>query len=129
MGSFSITFLETLVSIGVQPDRARSLVEMFDRSIDERYGLHAQIIATKRDVAELETRLARDIAAFDNKLVQGLAECNGRIAESNGRIAECHSLIAACNTRIAEAKVDLVKWLLGALTAQTALIAGIFKLF
>ena len=122
MGSFSIAFLETLVSIGVQPDRARSLVEMFDRSIDERYGLHAQIIATKRDVAELETRLARDIAALDNKLVQGLAECNGRIAESNGRIAEC-------NSRIAEAKVDLVKWLLGALTAQTALIAGIVKLF
>jgi hypothetical protein len=108
MGSFSIAFLETLVSIGVQPDRARSLVEMFDRSIDERYGLHAQIIATKRDVAELETRLARDIATLDNKLVQGLAECNGRIAE---------------------AKVDLVKWLLGALTAQTALIAGIVKLF
>ncbi|MCX7202283.1 MAG: hypothetical protein NTV17_08380 [Burkholderiales bacterium] len=122
MGSFSIAFLETLVSIGVQPDRARSLVEMFDRSVDERYGLHAQIIATKRDVAELETRLARDIAALDNKLVQGLAECNGRIAESNGRIAEC-------NSRIAEAKVDLVKWLLGALTAQTALIAGIVKLF
>jgi hypothetical protein len=115
MGSFSIAFLETLVSIGVQPDRARSLVEMFDRSIDERYGLHAQIIATKRDVAELETRLARDIAALDHKLVQGLAECNGRIAE--------------CNSRIAEAKVDLVKWLLGALTAQTALIAGIVKLF
>jgi hypothetical protein len=52
--------------------------------------------------------LARDIAALDNKLVQGLAECNSRIAE---------------------AKVDLVKWLLGALTAQTALIAGIVKLF
>ena len=121
MGSFSIAFLETLVSIGVQPDRARSLVEMFDRSIDERYGLHAQIIATKRDLAELETRLARDIAALDNKLVRGLAECNGRIAE-------CHSLIAVCNTRIPEVKVDLVKWLLGALTAQTALIAGIVKL-
>ena len=115
MGSFSIAFLEMLVSIGVQPDRARSLVEIFDRSIDERYGLHAQILATKRDVAELETRLAWDIAALDNKLVQGLAECNGRIAD--------------CNSRIAEAKVDLVKWLLGALTAQTALIAGIVKLF
>ena len=84
------------------------MVGLFDRSMDERYGLQAQIIATKRDVAELETRLARDIAALDNKLEQGLAECNGRIAE---------------------AEADLVKWLLGALTAQTALIAGIVKLF
>ena len=122
MRAFNIALLNALLSIGVQPERAREVVELFDRSMDERYGLHAQIIATKRDVAELETRLARDIAALDNKLVQGLAECNGRIAESNGRIAEC-------NSRIAEAKVDLVKWLLGALTAQTALIAGIVKLF
>ena len=78
-------------------------------------------VATKREVAELETRLARDIATLDNKLVQGLAECHGRIAESN-------RLIAACNARIAEVKFDLVKWLLGALTAQTALIASIMKL-
>ncbi len=115
MGAFNIALLNALLSIGVQPERAREVVELFDRSMNERYGLHAQIIATKRDVAELETRLARDIAALDNKLVQGLAECNGRIAD--------------CNSRIAEAKVDLVKWLLGALTAQTALIAGIVKLF
>lgn len=108
MSSFSFAFLDTLVSIGVPPDRARTLVDSLDRSIDERYGLHAQIIATKRDVAELETRLARDIAALDNKLVQGLAECSGRSAET---------------------KVDLVKWLLGALTAQTALIVGIVILF
>ena len=115
MGAFNIALLNALLSIGVQPERAREVAELIDRLVDERYGLHAQIIATKRDVAELETRLARDIAALDNKLVQGLAECNGRIAE--------------CNSRIAEAKVDLVKWLLGALTAQTALIAGIVKLF
>ena len=115
MGSFNLALLNALLSIGVQPDRAREVVELFDRSVDERYGLHAQVIATKRDVAELETLLARDIAALDNKLVQGLAECNSRVAE--------------CNSRIAEAKVDLVKWLLGALTAQTALIAGIVKLF
>jgi hypothetical protein len=104
MGSFNLALLNALLSIGVQPDRAREVVELFDRSVDERYGLHAQVIATKRDVAELETRM-----------VQGLADCNNRIAE--------------CNSRIAEAKVDLVKWLLGALTAQTALIAGIVKLF
>lgn len=115
MGAFHIALLDALLSIGVQSDRAREVVELFDRSVEERYSLHAQVIATKRDVAELATRLARDIAALENKLVQGLAECNGRIAE--------------CNSRIAEAKADVVKWLLGALTAQTVLIAGIVKLF
>jgi hypothetical protein len=54
------------------------------------------VLATKRDVAELETRLARDIAE--------------------------------CNTRIAESKADLIKWTLGALTAQTALLIGAMRL-
>lgn len=107
MGSFNLALLDALLSIGVLPERAHQLVELLDRSIEERYGLRAQVLATKRDVAELETRLTRDMAALDNRLVHGLAECNSRIAE---------------------AKVDLVKWLLGALTAQTALIAGIVKL-
>jgi hypothetical protein len=101
MGSFSIAFLEALLAIGIQRDRARSLVDLFDRTIDERYGLQAQLLATKRDVAELETRLTRDIAALDKKLVQGLADCHGRIAESN-------RLIAASHARVAAVKVELV---------------------
>jgi len=110
MGSFTAALLEALLSAGVSPDRARNVVDLFDRSVDERYGLHAQVLATKRDVAELETRLARDIA-----------ECNSRIAECNTRIAETHS-------RIAESKADLIKWTLGALTAQTALLIGAMRL-
>jgi hypothetical protein len=96
MGSFTAALLEALLSAGVSPDRARNVVDLFDRSVDERYGLHAQVLATKRDVAELETRLARDIAE--------------------------------CNTRIAESKADLIKWTLGALTAQTALLIGAMRL-
>jgi hypothetical protein len=90
MGSFNLALLEALLSAGVSLERARAVVELFDRSVDERYSLHAQVLATKRDVAELETRLSREIAA---------------------------------------SKVDLVKWVVGALTAQTALLLGAAKLF
>jgi hypothetical protein len=90
MGSFNVALLEALLSAGVSPERARAVVDLFDRSVDERYSLHAQVLATKRDVAELETRLSREIAAT---------------------------------------KVDLVKWVVGALTAQTALLLGAAKLF
>jgi hypothetical protein len=89
MGSFDIALLEALLSAGVSPERARAVVDLFDRSVEERYSLHAKVLATKRDVAELETRLAREIAA---------------------------------------SKVDLVKWIVGALTAQTALLLGAAKL-
>jgi len=110
MRSFTVALLEALLSAGVSNERARNVVDLFDRSVDERYGLHAQILATKRDVAGLETRLVRDIA-----------ETNARVAETNSRIAET-------NARIAETRADLIKWMLAALTAQTALLLGAIRL-
>ena len=89
MGSFTAALLDALLSVGISPERARNVVELFDRSIDERYGLHAQVLATKRDVAEINALLGRDIA---------------------------------------HAKVDLTRWVPGALTAQTALLLGAMKL-
>ena len=108
MGSFNVALLEALLSAGVSPERARAVVDLFDRSVDERYSLHAQVLATKRDVAELETRLARDMASME-----------GRLSRE----------IASTKVEIAGMKVDLAKWFLGALTAQTALLLGAAKLF
>jgi DNA anti-recombination protein RmuC len=154
MGSFNATLLAALLSAGVSPDRAREVVEQFDRAIDERFGLHAQVLATKRDVAELQAaitdriadsneRIARTnerVAELDRSLSGRLAELDrnlsGRLAELDrnlsGRLAELDrnlsARIAATNERIAETRADLVKWTLAALTAQTALILGAFKL-
>ena len=172
MGSFNATLLAALLSAGVSPDRAREVVEQFDRAIDERFGLHAQVLATKRDVAELQAaitdriadsneRIARTnervaeldrglpgriadtherIAALDRDLSGRIADVNLRLSSRiveldrslSGRLAELdRSLsgrIAATNERIAETKSDLAKWTLAALTAQTALILGAFKL-
>jgi hypothetical protein len=115
MGSFNVALLEALLSAGVSPERARAVVDLFDRSVDERYSLHAQVLATKRDVAELETRLARDMASMEGRLSR--------------EIAANHAEIAATKVEIAGMKVDLAKWFLGALTAQTALLLGAAKLF
>ena len=117
MGAFTAALLDALLAIGVPPERARAVVDLLDRSVDERYGLHAQVLATKRDVAELETRLVRE-----------LGECHARIAECNTRIAECSTRIAGSSARVAEAKSDLARWMLAALTAQTALLVGVFRL-
>lgn len=63
MGSFNVALLEALLSAGLPHERARAVVDLFDRSVDERYGLHAQVLATRRDVAELETRLDAQVLA------------------------------------------------------------------
>jgi hypothetical protein len=120
MGSFSVALLEALLSAGVTPERARNVVDLFDRSVDERYGLHAQVLATKRDLAELETRLTRELG----QNTVSIAATNERIAETNARIAETNARIDA---RIAETRADLIKWMLAALTAQTALLLGAIR--
>lgn len=79
------------------------MVESFDRAIDARYSLHAQVLATKRDLAEMETRLVREMG-------------------------EQRERIAALDARLAETKNDLPKWIVGALTAQTALLLSATKL-
>jgi len=114
MGTFDRALFDALVAVGVPPDRAERVVELFERGVDERYGLHAQVLATRRDVAELEARLVREMAEGHARLMREIAECHGRISE--------------CNVRIADTKSDLARWMLAALTAQTALIVGAMKL-
>jgi hypothetical protein len=107
MGTFDRALFDALVAVGVPADRAERVVELFERGVDERYGLHAQVLATRRDVAELEARLVREMAEGHTRLMREVAECNVRIADTNS---------------------DLARWVLAALTAQTALIVGAMKL-
>jgi septal ring factor EnvC (AmiA/AmiB activator) len=139
MGSFAAALLDALLSVGIAPERARRVVELFDKSIDERYGLHAQVLATKRDVAELNASLGREIAQTKVEIAETraeIAETRAEIARTRAElkrdIAELETRlsrdIAATNARIAETKADLTRWMLGALTAQTALLLGAMKL-
>jgi hypothetical protein len=114
MGSFNIALLEALVSVGVPRHRARVVVDLFDRSIDERYSLHARVLATRADVAESQACLSSEIAELRAGVTRDFAETNARIADTNARIAE--------------SKAELTRWLLAALTAQTALLLGAMKL-
>lgn len=107
MGTFDRALFDALVSVGVPADRAERVVALFERGVDDRYGPHAQVLATRRDVAELEARLVRELAEGHSRLAREIAECNLRIAAS---------------------KSDLTRWALAALTAQTALLVGAMKL-
>lgn len=49
-------------SAGVSDDKAKAAVESINREIDKRYGLHADKLATKTDLAELKTELIKAIA-------------------------------------------------------------------
>lgn len=128
MGSFGATLLTALLSAGVSPERAQAVVEQFDGAIDERIGLHGHVLATKRDLADVQLALTDRIAECDRHVVdlhRQLAQTSERIA---GVDAGVHERIAGVHQRIAETKAELVRWAFGALTAQTALVIGAFKL-
>ena len=137
MGSFSVALLEALLSAGVSPERAHRVVELFDQSIDERYGLHAQVIATKRDLAEMETRLVREMAQTRTHADARLAERDLAIARIQAGVDKLTSstdsglagLATSMDARLADTRADLIKWMLAALTAQTALLLAASKLF
>lgn len=50
---------EALTAINVPADKARAVVDSVNREIDKRYSLHADQLATKTDLAEMEARLLR----------------------------------------------------------------------
>lgn len=125
MGSFHVALLGALLSAGVSPERAREVVDLFDRSVDERYGLHAQVLATKRDVAEINASLGREIAQTKVEIAQTRADIAEIRAELKRDIAQLETRLSK---DIAATRVELTRWMLAALTAQTALLLGAMKL-
>jgi hypothetical protein len=100
MGTLNLRFVESLPMIGVPRERAQSLAELLERDIDERYSLRTQVLATKRDLADLEIRIMREMAQRNDQT----------------------------NDRIAESKSEIIKWNLGALIAIAGVFLAFSKL-
>lgn len=48
-------------SAGVTDEKAKAAVESINQAMDKRYELHARQLATRGDLAEMETRLLKAI--------------------------------------------------------------------
>lgn len=143
MGSVDVTLYEALVSAGIPPERARAVVDGMESVIDKRYALHAHVLATRSDIAELELRIAERFAAMVSSIDGRFGTVDSRFAAIDLRFQSLDTRFQALDTRfqaidtrfqvvetrIAEAKVDVIRWTLTALTAQSALLLGAMKLF
>jgi phage shock protein A len=135
MGSFDVTLFEALVSAGVSPERARAVVDELERTIDGRYAPHSQVLATKRDLAELELRMNGRHSELRSELAESSASVSSRFssvdlefASIDTRVQAVETRFQAVETKIADVRTDIVRWMLTALTAQTALLPGAMKL-
>jgi hypothetical protein len=75
--------------------------------------------ATQLEVAEHQPNLRRDLKEAELRL-------QGQIREAELRL---EARIAETNSRIAEARADVIKWVLGLSVAQTGLIVGLMAKF
>ena len=120
MGAVNQTLIEELVAMGLPRERATSVASSIEQSLDDRYSLHSQILATKRDLADLEVKLVREMAQHNERMAAQFALVNDRISHTNERISQTNILIA--NT-----KVDLLKFMIGAFIANAGLMLGAIK--
>jgi hypothetical protein len=105
------------------------VIDLFDRRIDERYSLHAQVLATKRDVAELDARVAEVNAGLSARITERDANLSARVATLDAHLcARIATLDATTTARVVDAKSDVIRWMLTAPTAQTALVLGAMNL-
>ena len=109
-------FVKRLTGSGFTEQQAETLA-------DEHVALLTANLATKADVARIEERIAR-IEAGMEALRQ---ETKADIARVEERIARVEERIARVAASVETVKVDLLKWMFGALIAQGGLIVALVK--
>ena len=105
-------FVKRLTDTGFTEAQAEALA-------DEQVNLLNGNLATKRDLAELGAATERDLAELGAATKRDLAELG---AATERDLAE---LGAATKRDLAELKAELLKWMIGAMVAQTGVIVGL----
>jgi len=105
-------FVKRLTDNGFTEAQAEALA-------DEQVSLLNSNLATKQNLIELKGDLERQLAELKGDLERQLAEVKGdlerKIVEVKGDLER----------KIVEAKNDLLKWMIGAMVAQTGVIVGL----
>lgn len=83
-------------------------------------------LVSKSEMEQYENALRRDNAQINTELKRDIREAELRLET---KIVETHVKIADTNAKIAEAKTDIIKWVIGFMVAQTGLIVGFMAKF
>lgn len=107
---------------GFTPEHAEAVAETFAEAMTEQ-------VASKSDLRETELHLTASIEKvrtdLEAKIDRVRTDLEAKIGQLDTKIGQ---LDAKIETSAANTKADILKWMFGALAAQTALIAGLMKL-
>lgn len=111
-------FVKHLTQVGFTLGQAEALAEEQINLINSNLATKADIAAVEADIAAVEATLKADIAAVEAALKANIAAVEATLKTD----------IATIKADIAALKVDLLKWMFGALIAQGGLIVALVKL-
>jgi hypothetical protein len=98
-----------------EDDRSKIIAEMIDEFSKNYPDL--EHTATKQELSETELRLTKEIKELDLKLIKEIKELDSRLSKE----------IEGVRLEIANTKNDIIKWVIGLMFAQSALIVGVIK--
>ena len=87
-------------------------------------GAHLHM-ATKADLAAVETRVMARIAESDEKRAESEIRLMAMVASTNERVAETNARIAETNARIVAFENRIIKWVVGVAVTFFAAFAGL----
>ena len=122
---------------GFTPEHAEAVAETFAEAMTEQ-------VASKSDLRETELRLSAGLRETELHLTANIEKVRteletkidmvrtgleARISQLDSKLDKTRvDLEAKIETSAANTKADILKWMFGAMAAQTALIAGLIKL-
>lgn len=122
-------FVKHLTQEGFTLGQAEALAEEQVNLINSNLATKADIAEITENIAGIEAALKADIARFEATLKADIiaieAALKTDIAATNANIATIEATLKA---DMAALKVDLLKWMFGALIAQGGLIVALVKL-
>jgi len=122
-------YVDTLKNAGVPEPLARAHATALEDAFRDSVATQADVVregaAVRKEIAAVEQKLTAEIAAVDRKVDAVKAELKADIAGVEQRL---EVKIADVRSGIKEAKVDLLKVIIGAVSVNIVAMFGVAKL-
>ena len=115
-------FVKNLTASGFTEAQAEALADEQAHLLDSNLATKSDILAIKSDIRELRSEIRGAKSELELSIEQVRSDLEVKIEQVKG---DLEVKIEQIRSEVQKAKADLLKWMVGALTAHAALMAGV----